>query len=208
MRANNVDSHINLWYQFALRVVVVHDINEVEGERQQEVQEDKGHEEIGSEVNGEVEAADMAKKAWLCQRWRRGRDVPPPLLPRSCEFQAQPGLHRLLQCHVQSGVEAELTVEEEYHAQTAAYTYGEADKEESTGLPLDPKMVAGAVKEELEPMRRFQVYHEMLESYLNESWLKATSSRWITQNKGDAAHPYVRAKLVAQIPRRVSRVDT
>ena len=38
-----------------MRIIVVHDIKEVEGERQQEVQEDKGDEEIGSEVNGEVE---------------------------------------------------------------------------------------------------------------------------------------------------------
>ena len=38
-----------------VRVVVIHDIKEVEGERQQEVQEDKGDEEIGSEVDGEVE---------------------------------------------------------------------------------------------------------------------------------------------------------
>ena len=39
----------------AVRVVVIHDIKEVEGERQQEVQEVKGDEEIGSEVSGEVE---------------------------------------------------------------------------------------------------------------------------------------------------------
>ena len=38
-----------------VRMVVVHDIKEVEGERQYEVQVDKGDEEIGSEVNGEVE---------------------------------------------------------------------------------------------------------------------------------------------------------
>ena len=38
-----------------VRVVVVHDIKEVEGERQQEVQEDKRFEEIGCEVDGEVE---------------------------------------------------------------------------------------------------------------------------------------------------------
>ena len=38
-----------------VRVVVIHDIKEVEGERQQEVQEDYGDEEIGGEVNGEVE---------------------------------------------------------------------------------------------------------------------------------------------------------
>ena len=39
----------------AVRVVVIHDIKEVEGESQQEVQEDEGDEEIGGEVNGEVE---------------------------------------------------------------------------------------------------------------------------------------------------------
>ena len=39
----------------SVRVVVVHDIKEVEGERQQEVQEDKRFEEIGCEVDGEVE---------------------------------------------------------------------------------------------------------------------------------------------------------
>ena len=38
-----------------LRGLVVHDIKEVEGVRQQEEQEDKGDEEIGDEVNGEVE---------------------------------------------------------------------------------------------------------------------------------------------------------
>ena len=36
-------------------MVVIHDIKEVEGERQQEVREDKGNEEIGGEVNGEIE---------------------------------------------------------------------------------------------------------------------------------------------------------
>ena len=39
----------------AVRVVVIHDIKEVEGVRQQEGQEDKRDEEIGNEVNGEVE---------------------------------------------------------------------------------------------------------------------------------------------------------
>ena len=38
-----------------VRGLVIHDIKEVEGVRQQEVQEDKRDEEIGSEVNGEVE---------------------------------------------------------------------------------------------------------------------------------------------------------
>ena len=35
-------------------MVEVHDVKEVEGERQQEEQEDKRDEEIGDEVNGEV----------------------------------------------------------------------------------------------------------------------------------------------------------
>ena len=38
-----------------VRVVVIHDIKEVEGVKQQEVQEDKRDEEIGDEVNREVE---------------------------------------------------------------------------------------------------------------------------------------------------------
>ena len=37
-----------------VRVVLVHDIKEVEGERQQEVQEAKGDEERESEADGEV----------------------------------------------------------------------------------------------------------------------------------------------------------
>ena len=38
-----------------VRVDVIHDIKEVEGERQQEAQEDEGDEEKGGEVNGKVE---------------------------------------------------------------------------------------------------------------------------------------------------------
>ena len=38
-----------------VHLVVTHDIKEVEGERRQVEQEDKGDEEIGDEVNGEVE---------------------------------------------------------------------------------------------------------------------------------------------------------
>ena len=38
-----------------VRGLVIHDIKEVEGVRQQEEQEEKGDEEIGYEVNGEVE---------------------------------------------------------------------------------------------------------------------------------------------------------
>ena len=38
-----------------VRVVVIHDIKEVEDVRQQEMQEDKRDEEIGDEANGEVD---------------------------------------------------------------------------------------------------------------------------------------------------------
>ena len=38
-----------------VRGLVIHDIKEVEGVRQQDEKEDKGDEEIGDEVNGEVE---------------------------------------------------------------------------------------------------------------------------------------------------------
>ena len=38
-----------------VRGVVIHDIKDVEGVRQQEEQEDERDEEIGDEVNGEVE---------------------------------------------------------------------------------------------------------------------------------------------------------
>ena len=38
-----------------MRGLVIHDTKEVEGVRQQEEQEDKRDEEIGDQVNGEVE---------------------------------------------------------------------------------------------------------------------------------------------------------
>ena len=49
-----------------VRVVVIHDIKEVEGVRQQEVQEDKSGEEIGEEVNGKVEEeiTQRAHETW------------------------------------------------------------------------------------------------------------------------------------------------
>ena len=48
-----------------VRVVVIHDIKEVEGARQQEEQEDKRDEEIGDEVNGEVEeVTQRAHETW------------------------------------------------------------------------------------------------------------------------------------------------
>ena len=66
-------------------------------------------------------------------------------------------------------------MEEECPAQRNAYEPGQAYYDESTGLPLDPKRVADAVKEELMSMRRLQVYHEVLGSYLDKSGLNPPS---------------------------------
>ena len=50
----------------AVRVVLVHDIKEEDGERQKEVREDKGNEEKESEVDGEVgdRATQRAHETW------------------------------------------------------------------------------------------------------------------------------------------------
>ena len=47
-------------------MVVIRDIKEVEGEWHQEVQKDKGDEDIGSEVNGEdeEEITQRAHETW------------------------------------------------------------------------------------------------------------------------------------------------
>ena len=54
-----------------VRVVLVHDIKEEEGERQKEVQEAKGDEERESEVNGEVgereRVTQRAHGTWRCR---------------------------------------------------------------------------------------------------------------------------------------------
>ena len=53
-----------------VRGLVIHDIKEVEGVRKQEEQEDKRDEEIGDEVNGEVE--EVTHRAHETWRWRWG----------------------------------------------------------------------------------------------------------------------------------------
>ena len=80
---------------------------------------------------------------------------------------------------------------------------GQVSYDEVTGLPLDPKQVADAIKEELMFMRELQVYHGDLVSYLDKSGLKAIGTRWVYTNKGDVANPFIRARLVAQGTKRV-----
>ena len=55
-------------------------------------------------------------------------------------------------------------------------------------------------------MRRLQVYHEGLVSYLNKSGLKAIGTRWIYTDRGDAENPCVRAGLVARETKRVNEL--
>ena len=50
---------------------------------------------------------------------------------------------------------------------------GQVSYDEVTGLPLHPKLVADAIKEELMFMRKPQVYHEVPVSHLDKSGLKA-----------------------------------
>ena len=70
--------------------------------------------------------------------------------------------------------------------------------------PLDPKLVADAIKEELILVRNLRVYHEVLVSYLGKSGLKAIGTRWVYTNKGAAANPFIRARLLAQETKRVT----
>ena len=53
-----------------VRGLVIHDIKEVESVRQQEEQEDKRDEEIGDDVNGDVE--ELTQRAQGTRRRRRG----------------------------------------------------------------------------------------------------------------------------------------
>ena len=55
-------------------------------------------------------------------------------------------------------------------------------------------------------MRELRVYHEVPMSYLDKSELKAVGTRWVCTNKGDAANPFIRARLVAQETKRVSEL--
>ena len=84
------------------------------------------------------------------------------------------------------------------------YESGQAYCNEATGSPLDPKLVADAVKDELMFMRKLQVYHEVPASYRDKSGLKPIGTRWVYTNEGDAANPFVRTRLVPQETKRVS----
>ena len=110
------------------------------------------------------------------------------------------GLRRVLEevTGATHSTEAGSTVEDECPVHKLAGEPGQVAYDEITGLPLDPKLVAEAIKEELMFMRKLQVYHEVPGSYLDEPGLKSIGTRCVYTNKGDAANPFIRARLVAQ----------
>ena len=75
---------------------------------------------------------------------------------------------------------------------------GQVSYDEATGWPLDPKLVADVFKEASKFMCKPQVYHEAPVSYLDKSGLKAVGRRWVCTNKGDAANPFIRARLTPE----------
>ena len=98
--------------------------------------------------------------------------------------------------------------EEECPVQKLASEPGEKfHMSEITGLPLDPKLVADASKEELMFMRKLQVYHEIPVNYLDNSGLKAIGTRWVDTHKGcrESIHP---SKAGCAENQESERVDT
>ena len=55
-------------------------------------------------------------------------------------------------------------------------------------------------------MRKLQVYHEAFVSELDKSGLEAFGTRSVYTNNGDAANPFIRARLVAQETKIVSEL--
>ena len=79
--------------------------------------------------------------------------------------------------------EAGPIVEEECLVQKFAREPAQVSHDDVTGLPLDSKLVADAIKEELMFMRKLQVYHEVPVSYVDKSGIEAIGARWVYTNK-------------------------
>ena len=87
----------------------------------------------------------------------------PGMLSNSFATSVLRGLRRTLE-EVSGAIdsaEAGPTVEEECPVQKLAREPGQVSYNEVTGLPLDPKLVADVIKEELMFMCKLQVYHEV-----------------------------------------------
>ena len=110
----------------------------------------------------------------------------PEMFPIALATLVLRGLLRTLEdvIGVIDGAEAGPTDEVERSVQKNARESGQVSHDEAAGLPLDPKMEADAIKEELIFMRELQVYHEVLVSYLDKSGSKAIGTR-----RWDSIHP-------------------
>ena len=76
---------------------------------------------------------------------------------------------------------------------------GAAYWDESTGEALPPKLVEAARWEEIEFMRRWQVWDEVpIAECLQRTGKRPISAKWVDVNKGDLAAPAVRSRLVAR----------
>ena len=138
----------------------------------------------------------------------RSSSTNPGVLPVSLATSVLRGLRRTLEevTGAIDSTEAGPTVEKECPVHKLADESGQVAYDGISGLPLDPKLVAEAIKEELMFMRKLRVYHEAPASYLNESGLEAIGTRWVYTNKGDAANPFIRASGAGV--RESERVDT
>ena len=64
---------------------------------------------------------------------------------------------------------------------------------------MDPRLVEAARKEEIEEIRRMNVYKKVpREQCVRETGLAPVGTRWVDVNKGDSATQNVRSRLVAQ----------
>ena len=97
------------------------------------------------------------------------------------------------------------TVEERCPA--AAVDFEKVYHDEITGAEIPSKLVEAAMIEEVKYMREMNVYREVTAQWVEEQGLRPVGTRWILVNKGDAKNPFVRARLVAQETKRVTKED-
>ena len=75
----------------------------------------------------------------------------------------------------------------------------EVTRDAVTGIILDPALVYAAKMEELRTIRQFGVYAKVpISECVKETGKQPIGVTWVVVNKGDAANPDIRARLVAQ----------
>ena len=84
--------------------------------------------------------------------------------------------------------------------QRCCYEFGDGDYwDENTGEQLPTKLVETSRGEELEFMKKWQVWEEVpVAECLQRTGKKPLGSKWVDVNKGDRTSPDVRSRLVAR----------